>query len=51
MLTWIYATTAFRGAVGLLERGFAAFVKVPYHDASTRREMTRLLDYLDAYRR
>ena len=41
------APAAMRLFVARLEQAFAGFVKVPYHDAHTRRELEQLLDLED----
>jgi hypothetical protein len=41
------APAAMRFLVFRLEQAFAGFAKVPYHDASTRRELEQLLDDLE----
>jgi hypothetical protein len=41
------APAAMSLVVSRLEQAFAGFAKVPYHDASTRRELEQLLDDLE----
>jgi len=41
------APAAMRLLVSRLERAFAGFAKVPYHDASMRRELEQWLDDFD----